>query len=223
MVHPPRQLDLLDTVRGLLSCPLIHRPVFRTLSGRCPLVHLLILLLSGLCRLTVSHRVTRYEVHICTPFFRSGGQRNLIRCPSELRCLTRLKNVPIRVEAWVSWWSTPAARSTVLDRSTFTVPGSSQAVQGPGSSQAVQGPGSSQAVQVLVPAKQFKILVPAKQFKVLFPAKQFKVLVPAKQFKILVPVKQFKILVPAKQFKVLVPAKQFRVQFGSQTVFPGGV
>ena len=45
-----------------------------------------------------------------------------IRCPSELRCLTRLKNVPIRVEAWVSWWTTPAARSIVWDRSTSTVP-----------------------------------------------------------------------------------------------------
>ena len=48
--------------------------------------------------------------------------RSLIRCPSELRCLTRLKNVPIRCEAWVSWRSTPAARSIVLDRSIFSVP-----------------------------------------------------------------------------------------------------
>ena len=54
-----------------------------------------------------------------------------IRCPSELRCLTRLKNVPIRVEAWVSWWTTPAARSIVWDRSSSS--GSPPSSQGPGS------------------------------------------------------------------------------------------
>ena len=56
---------------------------------------------------TIRHRVTGYEVPICSPSFRSGDQRDLIRCPSELRCLTRLKNVPIRWEAWVGWWSFP--------------------------------------------------------------------------------------------------------------------
>ena len=48
-----------------------------------------------------------YEVLICSPSFRSGDQRDLIRCPSDLRCLTRLKNGLIRVEAWVGWWSVP--------------------------------------------------------------------------------------------------------------------
>jgi hypothetical protein len=92
-----------------------------------------------------------------------------IRCPSELRCLTRLKNVPIRVEAWVSWWTTPAARSIVWDRSTSTVPVPAesakqsrsrfrQAVKVPESSQAVpfQSPGSTTESDHIGPTRKHK-------------------------------------------------------------------
>ena len=84
MVHPPRQPDPLGTVRGLLSCPLIHHPVPGLSRGRCPRVRL------------YSHPwgIQISGSHIFTPVFRSGGQRDLIRCPSELRCLTRVKACP---------------------------------------------------------------------------------------------------------------------------------
>ena len=150
-----------------------------------------------------------------------------IRCPSELRCLTRLKNVPIRVEAWVSWWTTPAARSIVWDRSS--------SCQGPGS--AKQWRSRSLGSQTVFPGGVYPV---PKWTPVLDTPKNVPIRVEAwvaggrlPQHGVLSGPFQFLWRSGVRQaVKVPVPpssqgpgsAKQWRSRsLGSQTVFPGGV
>ena len=80
--------------------------------------------------------------------------------------------MPIRVEAWVSWWTTPAARSIVLDRSTSTVPVPvkvRQAVKVPVPPSS-ESPGSSQAVpfQILGSTTESDHIDPTQKHKFQF-------------------------------------------------------